>query len=77
MLRSRPGARHIEVLGTCPAGDQLTAERSHEIHAAGRDSRKLGSGQRDPGGRDRLIFSILPGGEGYDAVLDGRDAGVR
>ena len=41
VLRSRAGARHIEVLGTCPAGDRLIAERGYEAYTAGHDSCNL------------------------------------
>src|SRR2546429_8837203 len=42
----RPEARHIDVLGGCPAGDRLTAERSYETRKAGGDSRNPVTGRR-------------------------------
>src|SRR6266516_407289 len=46
----RPEARHIDVLGGCPAGDRLTAERSYETRKAGGDSRNPVTGRRGAGG---------------------------
>src|SRR6266487_3753787 len=46
----RPEARHIDVLGGCPAGDRLTAERSYETRKAGGDSRNPVIGRRGAGG---------------------------